>query len=218
MISWRVIFGAPSSGPARAGSETDAPGAKGKSTPHPSPLHGRGGEGDGKSAPRHNRVETERFESFSHEKLTKRDKMNLGHLLAERRRAGGIRQPTRAGDHRRRSGSGDGTVRHDRGRLEVAAPGRADGRHSTNWPAISHGALGQRLKPAGVLRGGSVGVGLVRRIPGLFQFTGTQEMRPVRFADAETACLPSEATRSKPKTFRPAILVSENPGRAVTPA
>jgi type I restriction enzyme M protein len=44
------------------------------STPHP----GRGGEGGGKgAASRHNRVETERFKSFTYEELTKRDKVNL---------------------------------------------------------------------------------------------------------------------------------------------
>ena len=50
----------------------------GKSTPHPNPLPGRGGEGGGKgAASRHNRVETERFKSFTYEELTKRDKVNL---------------------------------------------------------------------------------------------------------------------------------------------
>jgi type I restriction enzyme M protein len=48
------------------------------STPHPGPLPGRGGEGGGKgAASRHNRVETERFKSFTYEELTKRDKVNL---------------------------------------------------------------------------------------------------------------------------------------------
>ncbi|MEI6194242.1 MAG: class I SAM-dependent DNA methyltransferase [Verrucomicrobiota bacterium] len=48
------------------------------STPHPNPLPGRGGEGGGKgAASRHNRVETERFKSFTYEELTKRDKVNL---------------------------------------------------------------------------------------------------------------------------------------------
>src|SRR5438105_3070675 len=36
------------------------------STPHPGPLPARGGEG----ASRHNRVETERFKSFTYEELT----------------------------------------------------------------------------------------------------------------------------------------------------
>jgi type I restriction enzyme M protein len=67
-------FGAPSSGPARAGSETGAPGGKAKSTPHPGPLPGRGGEG---GASRHNRKESQRFKSFTYEELTKRDKVNL---------------------------------------------------------------------------------------------------------------------------------------------
>jgi len=67
-------FGAPSSGPARAGSEPVAPGGKSKSTPHPGPLPGRGGEG---GASRHNRIEAERFKSFTYEELTKRDKVNL---------------------------------------------------------------------------------------------------------------------------------------------
>ncbi len=77
-------FGAPSSGPARAGSETGAPGGKGQSTPHPGPLPGRGLEGVGTPAVgsrptgnRHNRIETERFKSFTYEELTKRDKVNL---------------------------------------------------------------------------------------------------------------------------------------------
>ena len=71
-------FGAPSSGPARAGSEISAPGGKGKSTPHPGPLPGRGGESGGKgTTSRHNRVETERFKSFTYDELTKRDKVNL---------------------------------------------------------------------------------------------------------------------------------------------
>jgi type I restriction enzyme M protein len=76
-------FGAPSSGPARAGSETGAPRGKSKSTPHPGPLPGRGGEGDGAhgvtrpTGNRMNRVETERFKSFTYDELTKRDKVNL---------------------------------------------------------------------------------------------------------------------------------------------
>jgi type I restriction enzyme M protein len=45
-----------------------------KSTPHPSPLPGRGGEG---GASRHNRKESERFKSFTYDELTKRDKVNL---------------------------------------------------------------------------------------------------------------------------------------------
>jgi hypothetical protein len=45
----------------------------GKSTPHPGPLPGRGGEGGS----RHERKETERFKSFAYEELTKRDKVNL---------------------------------------------------------------------------------------------------------------------------------------------
>jgi len=45
-----------------------------KSTPHPGPLPGRGGEG---GASRHNRKESERFKSFTYEELTKRDKVNL---------------------------------------------------------------------------------------------------------------------------------------------
>ena len=66
------------------------------STPHPSPLPGRGGEGGGNVAAasrrssgenqsrdgsatlnRHHRVESERFKSFTYEELTKRDKVNL---------------------------------------------------------------------------------------------------------------------------------------------
>ena len=43
------------------------------STPHLSPLPGRGGEG----VSRHNRVETERFKPFTYEELVKRDKVNL---------------------------------------------------------------------------------------------------------------------------------------------
>jgi type I restriction enzyme M protein len=74
-------FGAPSSGPARAGSETGAPGGKGKATPYPGPLPGRGGVGDLRPATgklsRHSRVETERFKSFTYDELTKRDKVNL---------------------------------------------------------------------------------------------------------------------------------------------
>jgi type I restriction enzyme M protein len=55
----------------------------GKATPHPGPLPGRGGEGDaprGGTRPtgnRHNRVETERFKSFTYDELMKRDKVNL---------------------------------------------------------------------------------------------------------------------------------------------
>ena len=54
------------------------------STPHPDPLPVRGGEG--KKAPRedtrptgsrHNRVESERFKSFTYEERVKRDKVNL---------------------------------------------------------------------------------------------------------------------------------------------
>jgi type I restriction enzyme M protein len=45
-----------------------------KSTPHPGPLPGRGGEG---GASRHNRKESERFKSITYEELTKRDKVNL---------------------------------------------------------------------------------------------------------------------------------------------
>src|SRR4029077_8124713 len=41
------------------------------SAPHPNPLPGRGGEG----ASRHNRVETDRFKSFTYDELTKRDKV-----------------------------------------------------------------------------------------------------------------------------------------------
>jgi hypothetical protein len=63
MILLRVNFGKPGS------------------TPHPGPLPGRGGEGDLRPATgkhsRHNRVETERFKSFTYEELTKRDKVNL---------------------------------------------------------------------------------------------------------------------------------------------
>src|SRR6266542_2043036 len=56
------------------------------STPHPGPLPVRGGEGDRKGTPaegsrptgsRHNRIETERFKSFTYEELLKRDKVNL---------------------------------------------------------------------------------------------------------------------------------------------
>jgi type I restriction enzyme M protein len=43
------------------------------STPHPSPLPGRGGEGGS----RHDRQETERFKAFDYEDLIKRDKINL---------------------------------------------------------------------------------------------------------------------------------------------
>jgi type I restriction enzyme M protein len=42
--------------------------------PGSTPLPGRGGEG---GASRHNRVETERFKSFTYEELAKRDKVNL---------------------------------------------------------------------------------------------------------------------------------------------
>jgi len=43
----------------------------------PRPLPGRGGEGDRKgAASRHNRVETERFKSFTYDELLKRDKVN----------------------------------------------------------------------------------------------------------------------------------------------
>jgi type I restriction enzyme M protein len=54
-----------------------------KSTPHPGPLRGRGGEG---GAPRegtrpaenrHSRKESERFKSFTYDELVKRDKVNL---------------------------------------------------------------------------------------------------------------------------------------------
>lgn len=45
-----------------------------KSTPHPGPLPGRGGEG---GASRYNRKESERFKSFTYEELMKRDKVNL---------------------------------------------------------------------------------------------------------------------------------------------
>lgn len=60
-------FGAP-----REGTRPTA--GKGSSTPHHGPLPGRGGEG---GASRHNRVETERFKSFTYDELTKRDKVNL---------------------------------------------------------------------------------------------------------------------------------------------
>jgi type I restriction enzyme M protein len=46
---------------------------KSSSTPHPSPLPGRGGEGGS----RHERKESERFKSFTYEELVKRDKVNL---------------------------------------------------------------------------------------------------------------------------------------------
>jgi len=47
---------------------------KPKSTPHPNPLPGRGGEG---GASRHRRKGSERFKSFTYDELTKRDKVNL---------------------------------------------------------------------------------------------------------------------------------------------
>ncbi len=66
-------FGTPNTDSARnGGSETGAPAKKGRSTPHPGPLPGRG-----EGASRHNRVETERFKAFTYEELTKRDKVNL---------------------------------------------------------------------------------------------------------------------------------------------
>jgi type I restriction enzyme M protein len=61
---------------ARAGSPLPAAGTtpkKSSSTPHPSPLPGRGGEGGS----RHERKETERFKSFAYDDLLKRDKVNL---------------------------------------------------------------------------------------------------------------------------------------------
>jgi type I restriction enzyme M protein len=47
---------------------------KTKSTPHPGPLPGRGGEG---GASRFNRKETERLKCFTYDELLKRDKVNL---------------------------------------------------------------------------------------------------------------------------------------------
>ena len=54
--------------------------------PNRATLPGRGGEGDKKGTPaegsrptgsRHNRVESERFKSFTYDELVKRDKVNL---------------------------------------------------------------------------------------------------------------------------------------------
>jgi len=55
------------------GQGTRPTGTKGGSTPHPSPLPGRGGEGGS----RHSRVETGRFKCFTYDELLKRDKVNL---------------------------------------------------------------------------------------------------------------------------------------------
>ena len=50
---------------------------RGRFDTSPFPLPDRGGEGGGKGASRHNRIETERFKSFTYEELVKRDKVNL---------------------------------------------------------------------------------------------------------------------------------------------
>ena len=66
---------------------------------------------------RHERIETERFESFAYEDLIKRDKGEPRHRLAQRRQPGGFGQPARSRRNRRRDrrglAGGFGSVRPD---------------------------------------------------------------------------------------------------------
>ena len=91
----------------RAGSPLPADGAHGVTRP---------------TGNRMNRVETRAIQVLHLRRTDQARQGEPGHFLAERRRTGRIRQPARAGNHRRGnhrgSGSGDGTIRHHCGGFE----------------------------------------------------------------------------------------------------